>query len=116
MVNINGQPFKQFEIQKALSQGCPFAPSYYYYYYHPQPHGQESTNQPKIKRVIMHGNTQQQIVAQYTDDISFNIEGKELVVRNLVKLLNIPSSTIETQHQPEEFCRLLAKPYKNKPT
>jgi hypothetical protein len=50
-VNINGQPFKHFEIQKALWQGCPFAPYYYYcyYYYYYQPHGQESTNQPKIK-------------------------------------------------------------------
>lgn len=61
-------------------------------------------------------NTQQQIAAQHADDISFNIEGKELVLRNLVKLLNISSSTIKTQHQLEEICRLLAKPYKDKPT
>lgn len=31
VVNINGQPFKQFETQKGVRQGCPLAPCYSYF-------------------------------------------------------------------------------------
>ena len=46
-----------------------------------------------FKGVILLGNANQQIITQYVDDTSFIIEGEEVTVGNLVRLLNTVNST-----------------------
>lgn len=93
VVNINGQSSKSFEIRWGVGK-CPLVPYVFLIMGEFLNHMVNwAIDDNEVKGIGMSRANVQQIVAQYTDDMSFAVEGDEQVVRNLVRFLRMVCSS-----------------------
>jgi hypothetical protein len=88
MVKINGSQIRTFDIGCGVRQGCPLAP-YMFLVVAEVINAMRKVEigLGKVKGVLLPGGTKQQVIAQYADDTSLILLGKEESVRQAIYIL-----------------------------
>ena len=86
-VNLNGQPGKEFKIERGVRQGCPLAPYLFLIVGEVLTHLIKKTERKRrIRGITLSGGRRRQHIIQYADDSAFMIQDEKTFIDELVRL------------------------------